>query len=119
MPIPELNKKYRCTHSVTHPNMGRVLRKDKLYICKEINSNTELISMSGRYGDGVICSPQFFNDHFEEAVAARQSKRLTLTAAEANWLKNFFKKHINEIADLDGGTDYASLMTVSDKIENM
>lgn len=44
---------------------------------------------------------------------------LKLTAAEANWLKNFFSKHINEIADIDGGTDYGSLMSVSDKIEKI
>ena len=44
---------------------------------------------------------------------------LVLTAAEANWLKNFFKKHTDDIADLDGGTDYKSLMTVSDKIEKL
>lgn len=44
---------------------------------------------------------------------------LVLTAAETNWLKNFFSKHINEIADLDGGTDYGSLMSVSDKIEKI
>ena len=42
---------------------------------------------------------------------------LVLTNREADWLKYFFHKYINDIADLDGGTDYESLMTVSDKIE--
>lgn len=119
MANPELNKKYRCTHSFTHPNLGRMLRKGKLYVCKDIKTTKDLITMSGMYGDGVNCSQQFFNDHFEEADAASQSKILTLTAAEAVWLKNFFAEHINEIADIDGGTDYESLMTVSDKIEKM
>lgn len=52
-------------------------------------------------------------------MATQNKKTLTLTAAEANWLKNFFSKHIDEIADIDGGTDYESLMTVSDKIESL
>ena len=119
MAKPKLNKKYRCTHSFTHPNLGRMLRKGKLYVCKDIKSNADLITMSGMYGDGVNCSQQFFNDHFEEADTASQPKTLTLTATETVWIKNFFEKHIDEIADLDGGFDYKSLMSVSDKIEKM
>ena len=119
MAKPELNKKYRCTHSFTHPNLGRMLRKGKLYVCEDIKSKDDLITMRGMYGNGVNCSQQFFNDHFEEVDAESQSKTLTLTAAEANWIKNFFNKHIDEIADIDGGTDYGSLMSVSDKIEKL
>lgn len=120
MAKPELNKKYRCTHSVTHPNMGRILRKGKLYVCKAIKSKTDLITMSGMYGDGVNCSQQFFEEHFEEAdAAANQQSTLTLTRAETAWIKNFFAEHINEIADIDGGTNYEALMTIEEKIKNL
>lgn len=119
MAKPELNKKYRCTHSFTHTNLGRMLRKGKLYVCKDIKSKKDLITMSGMYGDGVNCSRKFFEEHFEEADAASQSKTLTLTAAEADWIKYFFKEYINDIADLDGGTDYESLMSISEKIEQL
>ena len=44
---------------------------------------------------------------------------LVLTAAEADWLKNFFQDHIDDIADLDGGTDYEALMTVEEKIKKL
>ena len=44
---------------------------------------------------------------------------LVLTAREASWLKNFFQYHIDEIADLDGGTDYEALMTIDDKIKKL
>ena len=44
---------------------------------------------------------------------------LVLTAREASWLKNFFQDHIDDIADLDGGTDYEALMTVDEKIQNL
>lgn len=76
---PELNKKYRCTHSFTHPNLGRMLRKGKLYVCTDIKSKADLITMSGMYGDGVNCSQQFFNDHFEEADAASQPIKICPT----------------------------------------
>lgn len=42
---------------------------------------------------------------------------LVLTHREADWLKNFFQDHIDDIADLDGGTDYEALMSVEKKIE--
>ena len=116
---PELNKKYRCTHSFTHPNLGRMLRKGKLYVCTYINSQTDLITEGGRHGDGVICGQQLFDEHFEEADAAIQPKTLTLTAAEAAWIKNFFAAHIDEIADIDGGTDYEALMAVEEKIKKL
>lgn len=119
MATPELNKKYRCTHSFTHPNLGRMLRKGKLYVCEDIKPKNDLITMRGMYGDGVNCSQKFFNDHFEEADAASQPKTLTLTAAEAVWIKNFFAEHIDEIADIDGGTNYEALLTVEEKIKNL
>lgn len=120
MPKPELNKKYRCTHGFTHPNVGHRIRKGKRYVCTGIQSDKDLITMRGMYGDGVNCSQKFFDEHFEAIdAAASKPKSLTLTAAEANWLKTFFSKHIDEIADIDGGTDYESLMTVSDKVKEL
>jgi hypothetical protein len=47
------------------------------------------------------------------------STTLKLSRKEADWLKYFFSQHIDEIADIDGGTDYEALMTVSDKIEKL
>ena len=44
---------------------------------------------------------------------------LVLTAAEANWLKNFFEDHIDEVADIDGGTNYEALLTVEEKIKKL
>lgn len=44
---------------------------------------------------------------------------LVLTAAEANWLKNFFEEHIDEVADIDGGTNYEALLTVEEKIKKL
>ena len=118
MSKPELNKKYRCTHGFTHPNLGNRLRKGKRYVCTGIQSDKDLITMCGMYGDGVNCSQRFFDEHFEAIDAeASKPKTLTLTDAETNWLKNFFNKHLDDIADLDGGTDYESLMTVSDKVK--
>ena len=120
MAKPELNKKYRCTHGFTHPNLGNRLRKGKRYVCTAIDSDKDLITMCGMYGDGVNCSQRFFDEHFEAIdAAASEQKTLSLTAAETNWLKNFFNRHLDDIADLDGGTDYESLMTVSDKIKKM
>ena len=118
MPKPELNKTYICSHSYTHPNFGRVLTKGNKYTCKDINTDKDIIAMTGRRG-GVNCGLKFFEEHFAEPEQAEQHHTLKLTAAEANWLKNFFNKHIDEIADIDGGTDYESLMTVSNKIESL
>ena len=120
MPTPKLNTTYLCSHSYSHPNLGRMLRKGKRYKCTEI-SERGTISMEGMYHDGVNCDIKFFEEHFVELDQADtlNTKTLTLTTAETVWLKNFFKKHIDEIADLDGGVDYKSLMTVSDKIEKM
>jgi hypothetical protein len=119
MAKPELNKKYRCTHGFTHPNLGYRLRKGKRYVCTDIQSDKDLITMCGMYGNVVNCSQQFFNEHFEEVDAASQPKTLTLTATETVWIKNFFEEHIDEIADLDGGTDYEALLTVEEKIKNL
>ena len=52
-------------------------------------------------------------------MATQNEKTLTLTDSEAKWLKNFFAEHIDEIADIDGGVDYKSLLLVSDKIEKL
>lgn len=120
MANPEVTKIYRCTHSYTHPNLGRMLRKGKRYVCKNIDQEHDLITMSGVYGDGVNCSRKFFEEHFEEVDEVdNQHKTLTLTRAEADWIKFFFKEYINDIADLDGGTDYESLLSISEKIEQL
>jgi len=118
MTKPALNKTYICSHSYTHPNMGRMLTKGNKYTCKEIDADKNIIAMSGRHG-GVNCGLKFFEEHFVDPEKAEKRHTLKLTAAEAKWLKNFFAEHIDEIADIDGGVDYKSLMTVSDKIEKL
>ena len=120
MDKPEVNKIYRCTRSYTHPNLGKMLTKGKDYKCIRIDSKNDIIAMvadNPKYA-GVNCSKQFFTEHFVDASKpVVKTKTLKLTQREADWLKYFFSKYINDIADLDGGTDYESLMTVSDKIE--
>lgn len=121
MAKPELNKTYICLHSYTHPNLGRLITKGSKYTCTAINTENDIISMKGTRRGGISCCQKFFEETFVEPEQAKQlqTKKLTLTVAESNWIKNFFKKHLDDIADLDGGTDYESLMTVSDKINKM
>ena len=122
MEKPEVNKIYRCTRSYTHPNLGKMLTKGKEYKCLRIDSKNDIVAMvadNPNYS-GVNCSTQFFTEHFEnKSKPAVKTKTLKLTAREASWLKTFFQDHIDDIADLDGGTDYEALMTVDDKIKKL
>ena len=70
--------------------------------------------------DGIIKPEQIVKKYLPKKKKIFQTdKTLVLTAAEADWLKNFFHDHIDDIADLDGGTDYEALMTVDDKIKKL
>ena len=121
MSKPELNKTYICLHSYTHPNLGRLLTKGNKYTCTAINTENDIIAMKVTRRGGISCCQKFFEENFAEPEQAEQlqTRTLKLTVAEYHWLKNFFAEHIDEIADIDGGTDYGSLMTVSGKIESL
>jgi hypothetical protein len=121
MAKPELNKTYICLHSYTHPNLGRLLTKGNKYTCTSINTDNDIIAMKGTRRGGINCCQKFFEETFAEPEQTEQlqTKKLTLTVAEAVWLKNFFAEHIDEIADIDGGTDYEALLTVEEKIKKL
>lgn len=70
--------------------------------------------------DGIIKPEQIVKKYLPKKKKIFQTdKTLVLMAAEADWLKNFFHDHIDDIADLDGGTDYEALMSVDDKIKKL
>ena len=70
--------------------------------------------------DGIIKPEQIVKKYLpKKKKVVRPDKTLVLTAAEADWLKTFFQCHIDDIADLDGGTDYNALMRVYDKLKNL
>ena len=70
--------------------------------------------------DGIIKPEQIVKKYLpKKKKVVRPDKTLVLTATEADWLKNFFHDHIDDIADLDGGTDYEALMKVDEKIKNL
>lgn len=57
---------YRCLHSFTHPNLGRLLSKGKLYVCTYYDPKHDIIQMVGRNGNGgACCSKDRFNYYFE------------------------------------------------------
>lgn len=57
---------YRCLHSFTHPNIGRLLSKGKLYVCTHYDPEHDIIQMSGYNGKGgACCSQDRFNYYFE------------------------------------------------------
>lgn len=59
---------YRCKHSFTHPNLGRVLTKGKLYICESHDKAHNIIQMVAKNTlGGAACSPEKFDYYFEEA----------------------------------------------------
>ena len=60
---------YRCTHSYTHPNLGKMLTKGNLYTCKSVDIDKDLIQMVGK-SNGVGCDIDFFDKHFEEVYTA-------------------------------------------------
>lgn len=70
---PTVSFIYRCTHSYTHPNLGRMLTKGNLYSCKSVNKDKDLIQMVGK-SNGVACDIDFFDKHFEEVYTADSPK---------------------------------------------
>lgn len=70
--------------------------------------------------DGIIKPEQIVKKYLpKKKKVVRPDKTLVLKAAEADWLKKFFHDHIDDIADLDGGTDYKAMMSVEKKINNL
>ena len=70
---PTVNFIYRCTHSYTHPNLGRMLTKGNLYTCKSVDKDKDLIQMVGK-SNGAACDIDFFDKHFEEVYTADSHK---------------------------------------------
>lgn len=70
--------------------------------------------------DGIIKPSQIVKKYLpKKKKVVRPDKTLVLTADEADWLKNFFQDHIDDIADLDGGTDYGAMMSLEKKIKQL
>lgn len=72
LPSPTVNFVYRCTHSFTHPNLGRMLTKGNLYIVTDINTHGT-IQVSGK-SNGCACDEDFFHKHFEEVMTSDSPK---------------------------------------------
>lgn len=70
---PTISFIYRCTHSYTHPNLGRMLTKGNLYTCKSVDKEKDLIQMVGK-SNGVACVIDFFDKHFEEVCTSDSPK---------------------------------------------
>ena len=70
---PTVNFIYKCTHSYTHPNLGRMLTKGNLYTCKSVDKDKDLIQMVGK-SNGAACDIDFFDKHFEEVYTADSPK---------------------------------------------
>lgn len=70
---PTISFIYRCTHSYTHPNLGRMLTKGNLYTCKSVDKEKDLIQMVGK-SNGVACDIDFFDKHFEEVCTSDSQK---------------------------------------------
>lgn len=71
--FPTVNFIYRCTHSYTHPNLGKMLTKGNLYTCKSVDKEKDIIQMVGK-SNGVACNVDFFDKHFEEVYTADSPK---------------------------------------------
>lgn len=57
---------YRCLHTFTHPNLGRLLTKGKLYVCTSFDKKHDIIQMTGCNGKGgACCSQDWFSYYFE------------------------------------------------------
>lgn len=69
LPSPELYFVYRCTHSYSHPNLGKLLTKGNLYQASSIDTEHDIIQMVGK-SSGCACSTEFFQSHFEEVYTA-------------------------------------------------
>lgn len=65
---------YRCLHTFTHPNIGRLLTKGKLYVCSSYDPQHDIIQMRGYNGfGGACCSLDRFNYYFEHVRDIRKS----------------------------------------------
>lgn len=73
LPYPTINYVFRCTHSYTHPNLGRLLTKGNLYLVKSIDYEHDIIQMTGRTS-GCACCSEFFHSHFEEVCTSDSEK---------------------------------------------
>ena len=72
---------YRCIHNFTHPNIGRLLTKGKLYVCSSYDPQHDIIQMRGYNGfGGACCSLDRFNYYFEYVRDIRK-KQLELGLA--------------------------------------
>ena len=57
---------YRCLHTFTHPNIGRLLTKGNLYICTEFDPKHDIVQMKSYKGQGgACCSLGRFSYYFE------------------------------------------------------
>ena len=73
LPSPMINYVYRCTHSYTHPNLGRLLTKGNLYLVSSIDYEHDIIQMVGK-SNGAACCTEFFQTHFEEVCTSDSEK---------------------------------------------
>lgn len=73
LPYPTINYVFRCTHSYTHPNLGRMLTKGNLYLVKSIDYEHDIIQMVGRTS-GCACCSEFFHSNFEEVCTSDSEK---------------------------------------------
>ena len=65
---------YRCLHTFTHPNIGRLLTKGKLYVCIEYDPQNDISQMKGYNSKGgACCSQERFEYYFEYVRDIRKS----------------------------------------------
>lgn len=69
LPSPTIYFVYRCTHSYSHPNLGKLLSKGNLYQVSSIDKEHDIIQMTGK-SSGCACCTEFFQSHFEEVYTA-------------------------------------------------
>lgn len=96
---PTVNFIYRCTHSYTHPNLGRMLTKGNLYTCKSVYKDKNLIQMVGK-SNGVGCDIDFFDKHFEEVYTADNPK------ARKMYVKNVLNELLTAVDPIFYRTKY-------------
>lgn len=73
LPYPTINYVFRCTHSYTHPNLGKLLTKGNLYLVKSVDYEHDIIQMTGK-SNGAACCLEFFHSHFEEVCTSDSEK---------------------------------------------
>ena len=64
-PKPKVGKEFRCSKSFTHPNLGRMLSKGKIYVCDKSEAKGTY-QMTAKNGVGCCVDTAFFKTHFEE-----------------------------------------------------